>query len=105
MSKNIMRSLLATGLVLGIAASMSQPAEARRGGPAAGVAVGVVLGLGISGANAVPRYFRVCRALPPQCGWADRTCSYDRWGDQVCRGGTWRCQRPTYCNWLTSATR
>jgi len=99
MSKKIMQSLLAMGLVLGIAASMSQPAQAGGGGRvAAGVAVGTLVGLGIAGARAVPRYFRLsCHAGPRQCGWAGRTCSYDRWGDQVCHGGAWRCRRPNYC--------
>src|SRR5262245_28331570 len=103
MSKKIMQFLLATGLVLGIAASTSQPTEARRRGPAAGVAIGMVLGLGVAGAYALPLSFHPhCRALPLQCGWAGRTCSYDRWGDYVCQGGTWRCQRPAYCKDLGS---
>ena len=81
MSKKIMQSLLAVGLVLGIAASMNQAAQAGRGGRvAAGVAVRTLVGLGIAGAYAVPRYLS-CHAGPRQCGWAGRTCAYDRWGN------------------------
>jgi hypothetical protein len=106
MSKKTMLPLVATGLVFAIAASTSQPAEARRGGPAAGVAVGTVLGLGIAGVYTVPRYLYLsCRAIPLQCGWVGRTCAYDRWGDHVCQGGTWRCQRPTNCSGLTGVIK
>jgi hypothetical protein len=46
-------------LVLGIVAATVQPAEAHRrgGGVAAGLAIGTILGLGIAGAYAGPRYY------------------------------------------------
>ena len=44
--------------MLGLGAALSQPAEARRSGSiAAGIAVGTLLGLGIAGAYAGPRYY------------------------------------------------
>ena len=56
MLKKLMQSAAALALVAGIAAASSQPAEARRG-VGAGVAIGTILGLGIAGAYAGPRYY------------------------------------------------
>lgn len=101
MLKKIMHALLALTVVLGIAASMSAPAEARRGGLAAGVAVGTLLGLGIAGAYAGPRYYGYagdCYRGPRQCNWVGRSCWYNRYGEYVCRGGEYRCWRPRICD-------
>ena len=58
MTRKITHALLTLALLLGLGASMTQPAEAhRRGGLAAGLAIGTVLGLGIAGAYAGPRYY------------------------------------------------
>src|SRR5262247_1445788 len=59
MLKKLMQSAAALVLVLGIAAATSQQADAHRrgGGVAAGVAIGTILGLGIAGAYAGPRYY------------------------------------------------
>jgi hypothetical protein len=103
MRNRITQALLALTVVLGLGASMSQPAEAhRRGGIAAGLAVGTLLGLGIAGAYAGPRYYYGaapgCYRGPRQCGWAGRRCWINRLGEDVCRGGEWRCWRPTICD-------
>jgi hypothetical protein len=104
MSKKILQSLLALTFVLGLATTASQPAEAGRGGGvAAGVAVGTILGLGIAGAYAGPRYYAYdagpgCYRGPRQCARAERSCWYNRAGEYICQGGEYRCWRPTYCD-------
>jgi hypothetical protein len=78
---------------------MSEPAEARRGGVAAGVAVGTLLGLGIAGAYAGPRYYEpACYPGPRQCERVGQRCWYNSYGDYVCRGGELRCWRPRICD-------
>ena len=101
MLKKLMQSAAALVLVAGIAAASSQPAEARRGfGP--GVAIGTFLGLGIAGAYAGPRYYYddgpACYRGPRQCDHVGRSCWYNSYGERVCRGGEYRCWRPTICD-------
>lgn len=103
MQKRIMQSAAALVLGLGIAAATIQPAEAHRrgGGVAAGVAVGTILGLGIAGAYAGPRYYDYgpgCYRGPRQCDYVGRSCWYNSYGERVCRGGDYRCWRPTICD-------
>jgi hypothetical protein len=103
---NVMKVLTALVVVLGVATSTVQPAAAgwRGGGVAAGVAVGTLLGLGIAGAYAGPRYYPYapyapgCYRGPRHCEWVERSCWYNRFGESVCRGGDYRCWRPTYCD-------
>lgn len=91
--------LCATALV-----STPAPAEARGGrivgGLAAGIIAGTVLGAYAYGA---PRYYSYssgprCYRGPRQCDWAGRSCWINRYGERVCRGGEWRCWRPTLCD-------
>jgi hypothetical protein len=105
MTKTITRAFLALTILLGLGAALSQPVEARRDGRiVAGVAVGTLLGLGIAGAYAGPRYYAPatygpgCYRGPRQCGWAGRSCWRNPYGEAVCRGGEWRCWRPTLCD-------
>ena len=107
MIRKMVQSLLALTIVLGIGASMSQPADAGNGGRvAAGVAVGTILGLGIAGAYDGRRYYYRdgyrdgpdCYRGPRQCQWVGRSCWYNRAGEYVCRGGDYRCWRPTMCD-------
>ncbi len=109
MFKKIVSALAGLAMLMGVAAVTADEAQAQRRGSgiAAGVAIGTILGLGIAGAYAGPRYYGGpayyadvppgCYRGPRQCGWSGRTCGYDRYGDQVCRGGEWRCWRPTIC--------
>jgi hypothetical protein len=104
MMKKIMSALMAVMLVAGATVSTIEPAEAGRGGRvAAGVAAGII-GLGLLGAYAHERdrdyyYARErCHPGPEECGWKNRRCYTDSWGDTVCRGGRWTCWRPTYCD-------
>lgn len=102
MRKKITHALLALTVVLALGAAASQPVEARRGGLAAGIAVGTLLGLGIAGAYAGPRTYAYdtpgCYRGPRQCGWVGRSCWNNRYGETVCRGGDYRCWRSTICN-------
>lgn len=110
MMKKLMSLTAALAMLFSVFVVTSEQAEARRGGGglAAGLAVGAILGLGIAGAYAGPRYYGGpayyadqppgCYRGPRQCGWAGRRCFVDRYGEQVCRGGEWRCWRPTICD-------
>jgi hypothetical protein len=109
MIKKIVNALMAVMLMAGVTASSIQPAEAGRGGRvAAGVAAGII-GLGLLGAYSHARdrdydrhYYRSgggeCYPGPEECGWKNRRCFTNSWGDTVCRGGRWTCWRPTYCD-------
>jgi hypothetical protein len=105
MRKKFTNALLASTVVLGLGAAMIQPAEAHRrgGGVAAGLAIGTLLGLGIAGSYAGPRYYGYdggpgCYRGPRQCSWVGRHCWINRYGEQVCSGGDYRCWRPTICD-------
>ena len=109
MIKKLMSLMLASALSLGAIASTPQPAEARRGyGIGLGIAAGVIAGAAIgSYAYGYPRYYRYsryyasddgCYTGPRQCRWVGRSCDTNRFGDTVCRGGTYRCYRPTVCD-------
>ena len=110
MFKKIMQPLMALTLAFGVMASSMQPAEAghRGRGVAFGLAAGII-GLGIAGAiaNDHRHYDRHqyyarggggCYPGPEQCGWTNRRCFENSWGDTVCRGGRYTCWRPTYCD-------
>jgi hypothetical protein len=103
MVRKLAQSLAALMLVLGIVATTIQPAEAHRrgGGVAAGLAIGTILGLGIAGAYAGPRYYDHgpgCYRGPRQCDYVGRSCWFNSYGERVCRGGEYRCWRPTVCD-------
>ena len=104
MLKKIMSAFVALALIVGVTASSPEPAEARGGrGVAAGIAAGII-GLGVLGAYAHARdrdYYAArggCYPGPEECGWVNRRCFENRYGDVVCRGGRWTCWRPTYCD-------
>lgn len=102
MMKKILQSAAALALIAGIFVSATtQQAEAGRGaGVAAGVAVGTILGLGIAGAYAGPRYYGgpACYRGPRQCEYVGRSCWFNRYGERICGGGEYRCWRPTVCD-------
>ena len=79
-----------------------QDADAHRrgGGVAAGVAIGTILGLGIAGAYAGPRYYDGpgCYAGPRHCDYVGRSCWFNRYGERICRGGEYRCWRERVCD-------
>ncbi len=103
MMKKVMHAVAASAMVLGVVAATVQPAEAhRRGGIGAGLAIGTILGLGIAGAYAGPRYYYdegpACYRGPRECGYVGRRCWTNDYGERVCRGGEYRCHRPTVCD-------
>lgn len=110
MIRKILHPLMAVVLAAGLASASVHEAQARRGaGVAAGVAAGII-GLGILGAAASARgrgYHHeryddydepACYHGPRRCGWENRRCFEDRYGDMVCRGGDWICRRPLICD-------
>src|SRR5262245_46755249 len=101
MMKKIMQGAVALALTAGIFAATAQDAYAYRrggGGVAAGVAIGTILGLGIAGAYAGPRYYGACYPGPRTCDYVGRSCWFNRYGERICRGGEYRCWRPTVCD-------
>lgn len=100
MARKILQAMLALTLALGIAGSLSDPAEAGRRGRAAGIAAGII-GLGILGYYAHERdrhYYRECYSGPERCGWRGRRCFYNDYGDYECRGGRYTCRHEEYCD-------
>jgi hypothetical protein len=106
MIKMILHPLMALVLAAGLAGASVQQAQAGRGaGIAAGVAAGII-GLSILGAAASARdrdrgYYDdgpECYRGPRRCGWENRRCFENRYGDEVCRGGDWICRRPLICD-------
>lgn len=106
MQKKLMHSAAALALALGIVAASTQAADAHRRhrGLGAGIAIGTILGLGIAGAYAGPRYYGyyddgpACYPGPRQCGYVGRRCWINAYGEQVCRGGAYRCWRAEICD-------
>ena len=109
MLKRLLSSMMTLALVVGIAVSATTPAEAGRRGRDVGVGIAAgIIGLGILGAYANARdrhrydhYERSrheCYKGPEECGWVNRRCFTNSWGERVCRGGRWTCWRDTYCD-------
>ena len=98
MLKKLTHALMALTMVAGIGTATVQPAEARRGGGlvAGAIVGGVVAGALIAGSRR--SYAGSCYAGPRRCEWYGRHCFYNRYGDYVCRGGDYRCWRPTICD-------
>ncbi|MGQ0456752.1 MAG: hypothetical protein ACT4OU_06800 [Hyphomicrobium sp.] len=106
MLKKFTHALMALTMAFGLAVSSAHEAEARRGGGLAlGVAAGII-GLGVLGAasaHAGPRYYSrydegdYCYRGRRECHWAGRRCFENDYGDTVCRGGRYVCERPLIC--------
>jgi hypothetical protein len=112
MIKQILHSLMAIVLAVSLSGVGVHEAQAGRGGGiAAGVAAGII-GLGILGAAASARGRGgygydyddydygpepACYRGPRRCGWENRRCFENRYGDLVCRGGDYVCRSPLIC--------
>ncbi|MEQ1694571.1 MAG: hypothetical protein ABL901_01905 [Hyphomicrobiaceae bacterium] len=102
MFKKFTSMFMAVVAMIGLSLSAVQPAEARGGrGVGVGIAAGII-GLGILGAAASARdrdhHRSSCYKGREECSWSDRRCFENRYGDTVCRGGVYRCYRPTICD-------
>jgi hypothetical protein len=102
MFKKLTSLAMAAVMMAGLSLGAVQPAQARDGrGVGVGIAAGII-GLGILGAAASARgdgYQRSsCYKGREECAWSDRHCFENRYGDTVCRGGVYRCYRPTICD-------
>ena len=101
MWKKFMSAVMAVVTMAGLSIATVQPAEAGGRGVGVGIAAGII-GLGILGAAASARGGdydgRRCYRGREECGWSDRRCFENRYGDTVCRGGVYRCYRPTVCD-------
>jgi len=99
-------ALMALSLALGMSASTAPQAEAHGRGIGLGIAAGII-GLGVLGAaaaNAHPRYYSAydegdrCYYGHRECHWTNRRCFENDYGDTVCRGGRYVCERPLICD-------
>lgn len=106
MLRKLQSALLALTVAFTALASTAPQAEARHGrGLALGVAAGIIgLGVGAAIASERPRYYSryeerdACYYGPRECHWVGRRCFENRWGDEVCRGGRYLCERPLICD-------
>ena len=104
MFKKLTSMVIAAVTMFGLSLATVQTAEARGGrGVGVGIAAGII-GLGILGAYANTRdrsYYAAgggCYRGAERCGWTDRHCFVNRYGDDVCRGGHYSCYHPTVCD-------
>lgn len=106
MLKKITHALMALVFALGFAATTAHQAEARGRGIGLGIAAGII-GLGVGAAIAAdrPRYYSRydgyedrCYRGPRECHWTGRRCFENSYGDEVCRGGRYVCERPLVCD-------
>jgi hypothetical protein len=111
MIKKVMNALMALAMVSGMTLASAPNAEARYyrgGGFGLGVAAGII-GLGVLGAAAAardydgPRYYSRyddgrCFRGRSECHWTNRRCFENDYGDTVCRGGRYLCERPLICD-------
>lgn len=109
MLKKLSHAAMALTMAAGMSLASVPSAEAGRGaGIGLGIAAGII-GLGILGATAHADHHRHysaydyddgprCYRGPRECHWAGRRCFENRWGDTVCRGGRYVCERQTICD-------
>lgn len=106
MMRKLQGALMALVAAFGVMASSAPQAQAGHGrGIGLGIAAGIIgLGVGAALADSRPRYYSryedaadVCYRGPRECHWAGRHCFENRWGDTVCRGGRYVCERELIC--------
>jgi hypothetical protein len=99
-------ALMAVTVAAGMTAASAPEAQAWRGrGVGLGVAAGII-GLGVGAAIADgyrgPRYYSRyddgCFRGPRECHWTHRRCFENDYGDTICRGGRYICERPLVCD-------
>lgn len=103
--KRFAHGLMALSVAAGMALTSAPTAEARGRDVGLGIAAGII-GLGVGAAIADgyrgPRYYSRyddrCYRGPRECHWAGRRCFENEFGDTVCRGGRYVCDRPVICD-------
>ena len=105
MLKKITSAAMAAIVGAGLAASSIGEAQAHGRGIGLGIAAGIIgLGVGAAIANAHERpYYSAyddgrCYRGPRECHWTNRRCFENSYGDTVCRGGRYLCDRPLICD-------
>ena len=109
MLKKFAHALMALTMAFGFAMSSAPQAEAHGRGLGISIAAGII-GLGVlgaaAGAHGYPyrhRYYsaydegRECYRANRECHWTGRRCFENSWGDTVCRGGRYVCERALIC--------
>ena len=97
MIKKIAHLAMAASLLAATAITTAPQAEARGGRVVSGVIAGTVLGLGIAGAFAGPRYYGRCYPGRRVCDVVGQRCWYNRYGEYVCKDNV-RCYRREVCD-------
>ena len=106
--KKFAHGLMALSVAAGMTLASAPEAQAwrgRGGGVGLGIAAGII-GLGVGAAIADgyrgPRYYSRyddgCYRGPRECRWAHRRCFENEYGDTICRGGRYVCERPLICD-------
>lgn len=109
MMKRFGNVMMALAIACSMMLAVAPEAQAGSGrGVGIGVAAGII-GLGILGAAAASRdydrqryYSRYdegrCYRGREECRWSGRRCFENEFGDTVCRGGRYLCERPLICD-------
>lgn len=113
MLKKFTSAVMALTVAAGMMFSSAPEARAGHGsGVGVGIAAGII-GLGILGAAAAardydyyggPRYYSRyydedgCYRGRRVCHWVGRRCFENDYGDTICRGGRYICERPLICD-------
>ena len=111
MVRKVANALMALTMATGMTLASAPQAQAWRGnGVGVGIAAGII-GLGVLGAAAAandryyygPRYYSRydddrCFYGHRECHWTNRHCFENNYGDTVCRGGRYLCERPLICD-------
>jgi hypothetical protein len=112
MRKKFLNAMMALTMATAATLASVPQAEAHHdGGVGLGIAAGII-GLGVLGAAAAahdygpyygPRYYSRydgdrCFYGRRECHWTHRHCFENDYGDTVCRGGRYLCERPLICD-------
>jgi len=100
MLKFLTNAAMAATLLAVTTVATAPQAEAHRGGRAAGIVAGTIIGLGVLGAYAASRdhyYHRSCYPGRQVCRVVGERCFYNRYGEYRCKEDV-RCHRPTICD-------
>ena len=99
--KTALKSLLALSLTAGMITAPLHDAQADRRGRGYGVGAGVaagIIGLGILGAYSSRGYAYSPACYSKEfCGYGERRCWENRYGETVCKSGEYRCYQRRVC--------